>query len=217
MDLAGYIEHTLLRPDADSLRIKNICQEAKLNSFFAVCIPPFFVQDAKKNLEDTNVKVATVVGYPFGYSGISSKVDEVKRAISDGADEIDMVVNLCAVKDAKWSHVRNDIDSVTRATHLQGKVLKAIIEASLLEREQIAKLCEICSELGVNFIKTSSGVNAPGASLEMVQFLKSCTHNTNMRIKASGGINTRDFAEKLIMAGASRIGTSSGLELIKLV
>jgi deoxyribose-phosphate aldolase len=216
MDLAGFIEHTLLKPDTGNFQINKICQEAKSNNFFAVCVPPFFVQEAKKLLDNTNVKVVTVVGYPFGYSGISSKVDEVKRAISEGADEIDMVVNLCAVKDAKWSHVKNDIDSVTRATHLQGKILKTIIEASLLKNEEIVKICEICGESGVNFVKTSTGVIAPGATVEMVEFIKSCIQNTNMKIKASGGIRTREFAEKLIGAGASRIGTSIGLELIKL-
>lgn len=215
MNLSGLIEHTSLKPDVDSLIIKKTCEEAIANNFFAVCIPPYYVHDAKTILEETNVKVVTVIGYPFGYSGISSKVDEVKRAVSDGADEIDMVINICAVKDSRWAHVRNDIESVTMATHLKGKIMKIIIEAGLLRSEEIAKLCELCNDIGVEYIKTSTGVLAPGASVQMVKFISSCLQGTQIKIKASGGIKSKEFALELLNAGASRIGTSSGLDLIR--
>jgi deoxyribose-phosphate aldolase len=151
----------------------------------------------------------------MGYTAISSKVEEVKRAIDEGADEIDMVANLCAVKDGKWAHVRNDIDSVTRATHLKGKIMKLILETALLSEEEIKKLCEICIDLGVNYVKTSTGINAAGANVESVKLLKQITAGSNISIKASGGIKTKEFAEQLVLAGASRLGTSSSLEIIK--
>ena len=214
MELARLIEHTLLKPDADSLQIKQLCEEAILYNFIGVCIPPYFVPDARLYLEGSNVKVVTVVGFPMGYTSISSKVEEVKRAIDEGADEIDMVVNLCAVKDAKWAHVRNDIDSVTRATHLKGKIMKVILETGLLKEQEIRRLCEICMEIGVNYVKTSTGVNAPGANVEAVALMKECIADSSVLIKASGGIKTKEFAEQLVNAGANRLGTSSSLVLI---
>jgi deoxyribose-phosphate aldolase len=214
MELASFIEHTLLKPDAISAQIKQLCEEAKTYNFAGVCIPPYFVPDAKFYLDETTVKIVTVVGFPMGYTSISSKVEEVKRAVDDGADEIDMVVNLCAVKDGKWAHVRNDIDSVTRATHLKGKVMKLILETGLLQQPEIKKLCEICLEMGVNYVKTSTGINAPGATVEMVEYMKACIAGSNVKIKASGGIRTREFAEQLVSAGATRLGTSSSLILI---
>jgi deoxyribose-phosphate aldolase len=215
MQLSNLIEHTLLKPDANLGQIGKLCEEARENSFVAVCIPPFYVPDAKIFLEDSSVNIVTVVGFPMGYTAISSKVEEVKRAIDEGADEIDMVTNICAVKDGKWAHVRNDIDSVTRATHLKGKIMKLILETALLSEEEIKKLCEICIDLGVNYVKTSTGINAAGANVEAVKFLKQITAGSNISIKASGGIKTKEFAEQLVLAGASRLGTSSSLEIIK--
>jgi deoxyribose-phosphate aldolase len=215
MQLSNLIEHTLLKPDANLGQIRKLCEEARENSFVAVCIPPFYVPDAKIFLEESPVNIVTVVGFPMGYTAISSKVEEVKRAIDEGADEIDMVTNICAVKDGKWAHVRNDIDSVTRATHLKGKIMKLILETALLSEEEIKKLCEICIDLGVNYVKTSTGINAAGANVEAVKFLKQITAGSNISIKASGGIKTKEFAEQLVLAGASRLGTSSSLEIIK--
>lgn len=214
MNLARLIEHTLLKPDANTEQVKKLCIEAVDNNFFAVCIPPYYVPDAKTFLGDSGVKIVTVVGFPMGYTAISSKVEEVKRAIDEGADEIDMVVNLCAVKDAKWAHVKNDIDSVTRATHLKGKIMKVILETGLLTSDEIIKLCEICVELDVNYVKTSTGISALGATIEAVQLIKSCILGTDVKIKASGGIRTREFAEQLVQNGANRLGTSSSLVII---
>lgn len=214
MDLSSYIEHTLLKPDATSAQIKALCQEAIEHNFVGVCIPPYFIADAVKYLEQTSVKVITVVGFPMGYSAISAKVEEAKRAVDDNADEVDMVVNIAAVKDQKWAHVRNDIDSVTRATHLKGKIMKVILETGLLDNNEIRRLCDICVEVGVDYVKTSTGLNSQGATVEAVAFMKKCLVGTNLKIKASGGIRTTEFAEELIRAGASRLGTSAGVVII---
>ena len=215
MKLSNLIEHTLLKPDANLIQIKKLCDEAIENNFVGVCLPPFYVPDAKIFLAESTVSLVTVVGFPMGYTAISSKVEEVKRAIDEGADEIDMVTNICALKDGKWAHVRNDIDSVTRATHLKGKIMKVILETALLSDDEIKKLCDLCIELGVNYVKTSTGINA-GATIESVKLLKQITDGTNVKIKASGGIKKKEFAEQLIMAGANRIGTSASLDIIKM-
>jgi deoxyribose-phosphate aldolase len=215
MKLSNLIEHTLLKSDANLGQIKKLCEEAKENNFVAVCIPPFYVPDAKIFLEESSVNIVTVVGFPMGFTPISSKVEEAKRAIDEGADEIDMVANICAVKDGRWAHVRNDIDSVTRATHLKGRIMKVILETSLLTGEELKKLSDLCIELGVNYLKTSTGIIAGGATVETVSLLKSYTEGTNVKVKASGGIRTKEFAEALVLSGASRIGTSASLDLIK--
>ncbi len=214
MEIAGLIEHTLLKSDTDLNQIKRLCEEAVENKFVGVCIPPYYVPDAKLFTADSDVNIVTVVGFPMGYTSISSKVEEVKRAIDEGADEIDMVINMCALKDEKWAHVRNDIDSVTRATHLKGKVMKVILETGLLNIDEIKKLCAICIELDVNYVKTSTGFNGTGATVEAVKIMKEAIEGSSVQIKASGGIKSRDFAEQLVRAGASRLGTSSGLSLI---
>lgn len=214
MDLSNYIEHTLLKPHVGWPEIQNLCQEAIEHQFVGVCIPPFYVADAVKFLENTPVKVITVVGFPMGYSAISAKVEEAKKAVDDNADEVDMVVNLAAVKDKKWAYVRNDIDSVTRATHLKGKILKVILETGLLDNDEILKLCQICIEVGVDYIKTSTGINGSGATIEAISFIKKCLAGTSLKIKASGGIRNAKFAIQLINAGANRLGTSAGINII---
>jgi deoxyribose-phosphate aldolase len=214
MDLSAYIEHTILKPNASYEQIKQYCLEAQEHNFVGVCIPPFHIPNAAAILRDSNVKVVSVVGFPMGYSAISAKVEEAKRAVADGADEVDMVINIAAIKDAKWSHVHNDIDSVTRATHLKGKVMKVILETALLSTDEIRKACEICVEIGVDYVKTSTGINAAGATIEAVRLLKQSIAGSNLKIKASGGIRTAEFAQQLIQAGADRLGTSASLKII---
>lgn len=213
MKLSNFIELTLLRPDTTSEQVKQLCQIAVDNQFKAVCIPPFFVPTANKFLDESPIRIATTVGFPMGYSTIPAKVEETKRAIDDGVHELDMVANICAIKDGAWSHVHNDIDSVVRAAHLRGKTFKVILETGLLTTDEIKKMCELCTNLGVDIVQTSTGFNAPGASIEMVEFLKQ-NIGSNVKIKASGGIQTSKFAEQLITAGASRIGTAVGLKII---
>lgn len=213
MELAKYIEHTLLKPNAVSSEIDQLCQDAINHQFKAVCVPPVFVKRAAKLLEDNPAKVVSVVGFPMGYSAIAAKVEEVKRAIGEGAQEIDAVINIAAAKDGQWSHVYNDIDSVTRATHLKGKVLKIIIEAGLLTPSELSKVCDICVGMGVDYIKTSTGFHGTGTTVSMVQNLRSMLPK-HIKIKASGGIKTTELAQQLVNAGANSIGTSSGLTII---
>ncbi len=212
MNLNNYIEHTLLKPDTTTAQVKALCQEAIDHNFAAVCVPPFYVKPAAQYLEDTPIKIVTVVGFPMGYSAIPTKVEETKRAVDEGADEVDMVVNIAAIKDGNWSHVKNDIDSVTTAVHLKGKAIKVILEMGLLSAAELKQLCTICEEVGVNYVKTSTGINAGGATVEMVKLLKG-NIKSNIKIKASGGIKTRVFAQQLIQAGADRIGTSAGIAI----
>jgi len=212
MDLTGVIDHTILLPDCTSEDVEALCDEAHKYKFKAVCIPPYFVREVARKLQDSPVKVATVIGFPMGYSCTPAKVEEVKRAIEEGADEVDVVINICAVKNSNWSYVKNDIESMTMATHSKGKIIKIILEANLLNEEELHQLCEICNQAGVNFVKTSTGTNG-GASVEMVSILREKLKE-GIKIKASGGIRNREQAEALIEVGAARIGTSAGPEIV---
>ncbi len=213
MNLAGYIDHTILKPDCTLQDIKRLCEEAVQHGFPAVCVPPFYASYASGQLRGKGVKVATVIGFPMGYATTPSKVEEVKRAIDDGADEVDAVVNICAVKNRNWNFVSNDIDSMTTAAHLKGKVIKIILETGLMTDEEITKLCEICLNAGADYIKTSTGFNGQGATIEAVRLIKSVVGD-KARIKASGGIRSRWDAERFIEAGAQRLGSSSGLAIV---
>ena len=213
MDLAPYIDHTLLKPDATFADIDKLIQEAVKHEFAAVCVPPFFAQHAVQKLEGKEVKVATVVGFPMGYSPTSAKVEEIKNSIDKGVDEIDAVVNIAAIKNGKWAFVTNDIKSLTTAAHLQSKVIKLILETGLLTEDELKKALEICVDAEVDFVKTSTGFNGQGANLDVVKQMRELLPET-IKIKASGGIRTKEFATMLIEAGAERLGTSSGLDII---
>lgn len=205
-DIAASIDYTMLRPDTSLEAVQNICNAAIKYSLAAVCIPPYFVKDAAKILDDYLPKVATVVGFPMGYAATPAKVEEVKRAIDEGVDEIDFVVNLCAVKQKNWNFVKNDIDTMTRAAHLRGKKVKVILEVAILNEDEIAQLCQICNTVDVDFVKTSTGLYE-GATPEIITQLKQHLNKT-IKIKASGGIRTREAAIALLNAGANRLGTS---------
>ena len=213
MNLASYIDHTVLRPDCTIDDIKKVCSEALQYKFAAVCIPPFFVKNAAQILGESPVKVATVVGFPMGYSTTPAKVEEIKKGIDDGLDEIDAVVNIAAVKNGNWNYVKNDIYSVTMAGQLKGKCVKIILETGLLTEEEIKKLCEICSEIGPDFVKTSTGFNGEGATVDVVALLRSNLPE-EIKIKASGGIRSKEDAIRLIEAGAKRLGSSSGVMIV---
>lgn len=212
MSLAKYIDHTLLQPDCRRADIIQLCKEAIDHQFCAVCIPPYFVKLASEELEKSPVKVATVIGFPLGYSTTSAKVEEIKRALIDGVDELDVVINLAAVKSGDWSLVETDIDSATRMVHMKGKIIKLIIEASLLNDEELLKLCEICTKIGVNFVKTSTGYFG-GATPEVVKTLRENLPNS-IKIKASGGIRSKSDAITLIEQGADRLGSSAGIKIV---
>lgn len=214
MEINKYLEHTLLKPDTSGAQITRLCEEAKQYNLKAVCVPPFFVKHASNQLENSLVRLVTVVGYPLGYSTISAKIEEVKRAVDEGVHEVDVVANIAAIKDNKWGYTQNDLDSATRAAHLHGKLVKIIVEADLLTSEELKRLCELCSEIGVNYIKTSSGYHNQVATPELVRRIKSYVLNPDIKIKASGGIRTFEQAQQLIEAGATRLGTSSALQIL---
>ena len=213
MDIAQTIDHTILKPGITSEDVKAKCQEAKDNGFAAVCIPPYFAHEAASLLEDSRVKVATVIGFPMGYSVVSAKVEEIKKAVNDGAEELDAVINLCAVKSGNWNYIRNEIESLTTACHMKGRILKLIIETGMLTEDEIRQVCELSAVADVDYVKTSTGINGPGANPEVVKLLREILPK-RIKIKASGGIRDRAFAEQLIEAGADRIGTSSGIQIV---
>jgi deoxyribose-phosphate aldolase len=210
MNLASFIDFTLLKADCTPDDIRSLCERAIQHQFASVCVPPYYVKQAAEILANSPVKVSTVVGFPMGYSATPAKVEEIKKALDDGADEVDGVINICAVKSANWNYVRNDIDSMTTAVHLKGKVIKVIIETGLISLTELEKLCELSLEVKPDFIKTSTGYHGEGATVAVVQQLRDLLQG-KIRIKASGGIRTADDAIRLVEAGAARIGSSSVL------
>ena len=213
MNMHKVIEHTLLRPDCTLSDIQKLCEEALQYQFYGVCIPPYYVREAARLLNE-QAKVITVVGFPMGYSTIPAKVEEIKRAIDEEADEIDMVVNICAVKSANWNYVKSEIDSTSRAVSMRGKVMKLIIETGLLTKEEMKFVIKIAEDNDVDFIKTSTGYNADGATIDVVKFLRESL-SAKTKIKASGGIKTFEMADRLIKAGADRIGSSSSVLIVQ--
>lgn len=214
MSISKYIEHTLLKPTATEREIINLCQEAIENNFYAVCVNSCYVALTKQLLHDTDVKVCTVVGFPLGGMSTDAKVFEAKKAIEDGADEIDMVINLGFLKSKNYVQVFKDIRDVKLA--IGRTPLKVIIEISELNKNEVIKICEICMDAKAEFIKTSTGYSKSGATLTAVKIIKK-TVRDNAKIKASGGIKDYDTAVKYIEAGADRIGTSSGVDIVNMV
>lgn len=197
-------DHTLLRTDCTAAEIRSLCDQAMRYGCASVCIPPTHVAGAKKYVGE-KLAICTVIGFPNGYMTTAAKVFEASDAVSKGADEIDVVINLCMVKDGCWADVAKDIKAVRRAT--AGKVLKVIIETCLLTEEEKIKLCEIVSASGADYIKTSTGFSTGGATFEDVALLRAhCT--PDIKIKAAGGISSLADAERFIELGADRLGTS---------
>ena len=213
MNIASFIDHTVLRPTTTISDVKSLCSEAVEYGFAAVCIPPPLVKNAKAYLKDTDVKTATVIGFPFGYSNAKAKIFETQQAIADGADEMDVVINLVALRGNAWSYLESEIKYIIEAVHKNGRLLKVIIESGILTDEEILRCCEIYAKAGVDFVKTSTGYAEKGASLEAVQLMRQ-TLPSSVRIKASGGIRTYEFAKQLIGAGADRLGCSASVEII---
>lgn len=214
MQLNTYIDHTLLKPEATCEDIKKLCQEAKEFSFKAVCVNPCFVKLAAKELFGTSTQVCTVVGFPLGANHGQIKVYETTHAIADGADEIDMVVNAGDVKSSKFEKVEREIEEILVECKKNGKILKVIFEISLLNSHEITKLSEICRELQVDFVKTSTGFGAHGATVEAVKLMKSIVGD-DIGVKASGGVRSKEDAMAMIEAGATRLGTSSGVKIMQ--
>jgi deoxyribose-phosphate aldolase len=214
MNVAAYIDHTILKPTTSPADVKKCCSEAEEYQFAAVCVPPPFVRTSKSALSNSKVKIATVAGFPFGYSVALAKLAEVQQALKDGADEIDVVINLAALKNGSWSYLESEIELLIEPIHKQGRIIKVIIESGILTDEEITRCCKIYSQAGADFIKTSTGYAERGATIEAVQLMRNCLPSA-VKIKASGGIKKYEFARQLIDAGANRIGCSAGVVIVK--
>ncbi|GAA0353137.1 deoxyribose-phosphate aldolase [Alkalibacterium iburiense] len=208
-----YIDHTLLKPEATDLQIQQICIEAREHHFKAVCINPSWVKYASDILSQTDVAICTVIGFPLGANASKVKAYEAKQAVADGADEVDMVINIGAVKSEDYSLVYQDIKAVVDA--VKGEALvKVIIETSLLSDNEKARACEAAKRAGADFVKTSTGFSTGGATIEDVKLMRR-TVGPKMGVKASGGVRTIEDAKAMIEAGATRIGTSNGVALVE--
>jgi deoxyribose-phosphate aldolase len=213
MHIAQYIDHTLLKPTTTSDEIKKLCEEAASYGFAAVCVPPPFVRLAKKYLAGSNVRVATVIGFPFGYSVAAAKQAEAEQAIVDGADELDVVINLVALRAGNTGYLGSEIEPIIDAAHQAQRLVKVIIESGILLAEEIIQCCTLYAAAGVDFVKTSTGYAEKGASVEAVQLMRKHLPST-IQIKASGGIRTYAFAKELIDAGATRLGCSASVAIV---
>lgn len=210
--LAAMIDHTILKPEATEEQIKKLCSEAKEYGFCSVCINPCHVKLAAGLLKDSGVKVCTVIGFPLGASTTRIKALETEDAIADGAQEIDMVINVGALKGGRHSYVEDDIRAVVNAA--AGKALvKVILENCLLEKDEIAAACRICKRAGADFVKTSTGFNKSGATVEDVRLMRE-TVGPDMGVKAAGGIRDHAAAAAMVNAGASRIGASESIKIV---
>ncbi|MFQ1012073.1 deoxyribose-phosphate aldolase [Gilliamella apicola] len=211
MSYAKYIDHTLLAMNATEDQIRKLCDEAKEYHFYSVCINSGYVPLAASLLKGSDVKVCSVVGFPLGAMLTSAKAFETEMAVKAGAQEIDMVINVGWLKSNDWQAVKNDIEAVFNAC---GDVpLKVILETCLLSKDEIVKVCNICKEIGVAFVKTSTGFSVSGATVEDVKLMRE-TVGDKMGVKASGGIRDRAIAEKMVEAGATRLGASAGIAIV---
>ncbi|MFH7818220.1 deoxyribose-phosphate aldolase [Neobacillus thermocopriae] len=212
-NIAGMIDHTLLKADVTKDQIIKLAEEAKEYSFASVCVNPTWVKTAAEALKGTNVKVCTVIGFPLGATTPETKAFETKNAIENGATEVDMVINIGALKDKQDDLVEKDIRAVVEAA--KGKALvKVIIETCLLTDEEKKRACELSVKAGADFVKTSTGFSTGGATVEDVRLMRE-TVGPNIGVKASGGVRSREDAEAMIAAGANRIGASSGVAICK--
>lgn len=211
MKINKYIDHTLLSSDATLEEVKKLCNEAKQFKFASVCVNPYFISDAKAFLENSNVKVTTVIGFPLGANATNIKLEETKRAIKNGVDEIDVVINISALKDKKYDYVLNELKLVRNAC--KNHILKVIVEVTLLNDLELKKICNIVALSGADFIKTSTGFSKGHFTLEDIKKIKKYIPET-LKIKASGGVKTKNFAMQLIDLGVMRIGCSKSLDII---
>lgn len=212
-NVAGIIDHTLLKADATKEQIKVLCEEAREYKFASVCVNPTWVKYASELLQGSDVKVCTVIGFPLGANTPETKAFEVKNAIENGAEEVDMVINIGALKDKNDELVERDIRAVVEAA--KGKALtKVIIETSLLTEEEKVRACKLSVQAGTDYVKTSTGFSTGGATAEDVALMRK-TVGTGIGVKASGGVRNTEDANKIIEAGASRIGASAGVSIVK--
>jgi len=213
-EVASAIDATILRADAQSEAIRDLCLQADESGFASVCVNPSYVALCKKMLERSKVKVCTVIGFPLGAGDATVKKLEAEQAINNGADEIDMVINIGRLKDSDFNYVYKDIVNVVETAKIQNRITKVIIETCYLNIEEKINACLLSSKAGADFVKTSTGFGTAGATAVDTALMKYITGN-RMRVKAAGGIKTRDDAEMMMSCGADRIGTSSGVKIIK--
>ncbi len=212
MDLAKYIDHTLLKPQADKNAVKTLCEEARKYGFFSVCVNPFWVSFCAQQLQGSGVKVCTVIGFPLGANTTQTKVFEAQDALRCGADELDMVINIGALKSGDYDTVLHDIAAVRQiGTNF---TLKVILETSVLTDEEKIKACELAVKAGADFVKTSTGFTGGGATVQDVHLMRAHTP-AHVQVKASGGIRSRQDFDAMISAGATRIGASAGVKIIE--
>ena len=213
MNIASYIDHTVLKPATLIADVEKVCAQAIQYQFAAVCVPPLFVKKAAALLTGTAIKTATVIGFPFGYSAVEAKVAETILAIIDGADELDVVINISAIKNNDWQFLASEINAILPILRKRATLIKIIIESGILTNEEIIKCCDLYGAAGVDFMKTSTGYAEKGATVEAVQLMRKHLAD-KIQIKASGGIKTYTFAKQLIDAGATRLGCSSSVEIL---
>jgi deoxyribose-phosphate aldolase len=213
MSIAKYIDHTILKPVTILGDIEQVCAEAAEYGFAAVCVPPYYVKDAAQILEGSSVKVATVIGFPFGYSHYTAKLAEAGQALEDGADELDIVMNLAAFKTNDIAYLETEIGELIKAKK-NATGIKVIVESGILTDEEIIKCCDLYSHYPINYMKTSTGFAEKGATVEAVRLMRQHLPAT-IQIKASGGIRDFAFAQQLVEAGATRLGCSASVAIVK--
>lgn len=212
--VAGLIDHTILKPEATRDDVRKVCAEALQYRFASVCVNPFWVTLAASELRGSPVKVCTVVGFPLGATTSTAKVAETLAALRDGAEEIDMVINIGALRGGEREIVESDIKGVVLASHGHGAIVKVILETALLETDQKALACRIAKAAGADFVKTSTGFSKSGATVEDIVLMRR-TVGTSMGVKASGGIRTLEDVRAMVAAGATRIGASAGVSIME--
>ncbi len=213
MELEKYLDHTILYPDSTEEQVKQVCDEAREYGFASVCVNPNYASFVTEQLRDTDVKTCVVIGFPLGSTLKEVKAYEAEQVVENGADEVDMVLNIGALKDGKDQIVKEDINEVVQAVP-ENVLVKVIIETCLLSEKEKVKACELAKEAGADFVKTSTGFSDAGAKLEDVKLMRE-TVGEDMGVKAAGGIKTREDAEAMIEAGASRIGASSSVQIVQ--
>ena len=213
MTINQYIDHTILKPTTLISDIEKLCNEAITYQFVAVCVPPNFIKTAKIFTQGSQVKVATVIGFPFGYSAIEAKLAEVLLAIVDGADELDIVVNISAIKNNDWLFLANEINHLLPIIKQNNKIVKIIIESGVLTDDEIVKCCHLYGIAGIDYLKTSTGYAEKGATVEAIKLFRQKLP-PHVQIKASGGIRDYAFAKQLVEAGATRLGCSASVAIV---
>jgi deoxyribose-phosphate aldolase len=212
VNIAQHIEHTALSPTVTQADIDRLVDEAKHYTIFGVCVPPFWVKRAKREIGASPIQLVTVAGFPLGYSMTETKLDEIKRAIGNGADEVDIVWNISSFKSKNpWAKI--DVAKCAKLVHDHQKIIKVIIETAYLSDDEIIEACKLCTDAGTDFMKTSTGFASEGAKVEHIAQMRN-NLPTSVGIKASGGIKTFAQAKALVEAGADRIGTSSGVKIV---